>query len=146
VRELLVDVDVIGVPAAQPRPRACVVAGRARMYDPGTAGAWRQLVRQALASHATRDREEAAVAVDLAVRIPRAKAHYSTKPLSLRPSAPSAHIIKPDIDNLAKAILDETGVIIKDDKQIVALTVTKRYIEPGEKGGARIRIWTQPQL
>ena len=142
-----------GLAVGQPRVRACVRAGHAHVYDPGTADAWRAAVRQAVelaAADAAREEEEGAVAVDLAVRIPRAKAHYSTSTFSLRPSAPTYPIKKPDVDNLAKAILDELGRghggIIKDDKQVVALSVAKRYVGPGEKGGATIRIWREPDL
>jgi Holliday junction resolvase RusA-like endonuclease len=38
--------------------------------------------------------------------------------------------IKPDTDNIAKSILDSlNGIAYKDDKQVVKLTVEKRYDE-----------------
>lgn len=38
------------------------------------------------------------------------------------------HTVKPDIDNIAKAILDCcTGLLWKDDVQVVALNVEKAY-------------------
>ena len=151
--QLLVAVDVIGTPKAQPRPRATVRGRHAMMYDPGTAREWRQLVAEELRRQVERRQEggggsaaAGAVKVDLAFRIPRPKSHYNSKKLSLRPSAPKHHITKPDADNLAKAVLDETHPIIKDDRQVVALNVTKRYIEPGEEGGVYIQIWSIPQL
>jgi len=151
--ELLADVDVIGIPKAQPRPRAAVRGRHAMMYDPGTASEWRRQVAAELEAEADRRQEgrggspaAGAIVMDLAFRIPRAKSHYSTKKFSLRPSAPTHHLKKPDVDNLAKAVLDETHAIIKDDRQVVALTVTKRYVEPGEKGGVHIQIWSIPQL
>ena len=82
--------------------------------------------------------------MDLRFRIPRPKTHYSTKAGFLRPSAPSRHLKKPDVDNLAKAVLDELGSVINDDRQIVALTVKKRYIEPGEAAGVSISVWLEP--
>lgn len=37
---------------------------------------------------------------------------------------------KPDTDNIAKSILDSlNGIAYKDDKQVVKLTVEKRYDE-----------------
>ncbi len=37
-------------------------------------------------------------------------------------------IVKPDLDNVAKAILDAlNGVLYKDDNQVVDMIVTKRY-------------------
>lgn len=135
------------------------------MYDPGGAREWRGQVRAALrlattdggssssaAAHGEDGTREGAaggaVTVDLAVRIPRAKAHYKANKFSLRLSAPHHHISRPDVDNLAKAILDELGAdaggIIRDDRQIVALSVSKRYVGPGEECGARIRVWQEP--
>jgi len=41
---------------------------------------------------------------------------------------------KPDADNIAKSICDAlNGVAYADDKQIVCLTVQKRYTEPGQE-------------
>ena len=38
------------------------------------------------------------------------------------------HIVKPDVDNLQKFILDcMTGIIYKDDAQIIKITATKVY-------------------
>lgn len=39
---------------------------------------------------------------------------------------------KPDCDNIAKAVLDAlNGIAYKDDSQVTALVVTKRYAEQG---------------
>ena len=130
------------------------------MYDPATARPWRRLVAAAVAEELERQAAgleelhegeggeppptDRAVAVDLRFRIPRPKTHYSTKAGFLRPSAPSRHLKKPEVDNLAKAVLDELGSVINDDRQIVALTVKKRYIEPGEAAGVSISVWLEP--
>jgi Holliday junction resolvase RusA-like endonuclease len=46
--------------------------------------------------------------------------------------------VKPDIDNIAKAIADGgNGVVWADDKQIVRLTTLKRY---GETPCVRVRV------
>lgn len=140
---------VAGDPVAQPRPRACVRGGRAHVYNPTTARAWRQLVAAAVRQQLVEGGggpppSSVPVRVDLGVRIPRAKSNYSTRSFSLRPSAPKHHLKKPDVDNLAKAILDELGPLINDDRQIVALTVRKRYITPGEESGVSIKIWLEP--
>ena len=38
------------------------------------------------------------------------------------------HGVRPDLDNLIKFILDATnGIIVKDDKQIVKITASKKY-------------------
>lgn len=39
-------------------------------------------------------------------------------------------IVKPDLDKLARAILDSlTGVVYVDDSQVIKLTVEKQYVE-----------------
>lgn len=41
--------------------------------------------------------------------------------------------VKPDIDNVLKAVLDAmNGVVYADDKQVFEVTVTKQYTERGE--------------
>ena len=51
------------------------------------------------------------------------------RPKSARRLLPST---KPDLDKLARAVLDAlTGVVFKDDAQVVDLRVTKRYGTPG---------------
>ncbi len=65
----------------------------------------------------------------------RPKAHYRTgrKAHLLREDAPSVHVQTPDVDKLARAILDAlTGVIYHDDSQVSALMVTKAWSDVDE--------------
>jgi len=40
--------------------------------------------------------------------------------------------VAPDLDNLAKAVLDGcNGVVFEDDRQVVTLHITKRYADKG---------------
>ena len=49
-----------------------------------------------------------------------------------RKDAAVYHVSAPDPDNLAKAILDGIkGVLIRDDKQVAKLEVSKRYTDAG---------------
>tara|TARA_R110002126_G_scaffold15112_4_gene62226 strand:+ start:1828 stop:2259 length:432 start_codon:yes stop_codon:yes gene_type:complete len=60
---------------------------------------------------------------------------------SLTKSAPREKASKPDIDKLARALLDAlTGVMFYDDSQVVDLTVSKRYSDPGASPGVEITI------
>lgn len=71
------------------------------------------------------------VAVDLAFVMPRPKS-------APKRSTPPA-IKRPDVDKLARAILDAvTGVVVADDSQIVRLVATKRIAEIGETPGVHI--------
>jgi len=62
--------------------------------------------------------------------MPYANTHMGTgrnakKP---KPSAPEYHTKTPDVDNLAKFVMDAlTGLFWKDDSQIISLTVVKTY-------------------
>lgn len=67
----------------------------------------------------------------------RPKGHFGSR--GLRPSAPLWPIVKPDCTKLLRAVEDAlTGVVWRDDAQVVEQSVTKRY---GEPEGAHVAIW-----
>jgi Holliday junction resolvase RusA-like endonuclease len=75
---------------------------------------------------------ETAVLMDILFCLKRPKSHYGTGKNSdiIKQSAPKYHIVKPDVDNLAKFYLDcMTGVVFYDDSQIVELIAKKQYAE-----------------
>lgn len=77
---------------------------------------------------------EGAVSVSLDFRLPRIKALPKTKP------AP-AHTKKPDVDKLARAVLDAlTGVAWRDDAQVTRLACTKRYASLEEPAGVIVQV------
>lgn len=77
------------------------------------------------------------VAVELEFVMPRPKS-------APKRSTPPA-IKRPDIDKLARAILDAvTGVIVSDDSQIVRLVATKRIAEIDEQSGVHITAHPHP--
>jgi hypothetical protein len=58
--------------------------------------------------------------------VDRPKGHYGVR--DLRPSAPPYPIVRPDLLKLARAVEDAlTGVVYKDDSQIVRETLEKHY-------------------
>jgi len=62
--------------------------------------------------------------------MPHAKTHIGTGKNAgkIKPSAPSLHIKKPDVDNLAKFVMDAlTGLFWKDDSVIYSMHVVKSY-------------------
>ena len=73
------------------------------------------------------------VRVTLVFGMPRPKSHFGKKGLKI--DAPTLHCSRPDIDKLVRAVLDALTMIAwKDDSQVVALEVIKRYDEePGVK-------------
>lgn len=66
------------------------------------------------------------VAVAITFPLPRPKGHYGKR--GLLPSAPKYPATLPDLDKLVRAILDAlTGIVWRDDAQVVALEAYKRY-------------------
>ena len=81
------------------------------------------------------------VDVRLMFWLPRPQAHYGTgrNAEKLKPSAPIAPAVHPDLDKLVRAVLDAlTGICFRDDKQVVSLTASKLYAQdqfhPGMMG------------
>lgn len=71
-----------------------------------------------------------ALGVELVFRFPRPKSHG--------PGAPLFRTQRPDVDKLARAVLDAcTGIVYMDDCQVVALGAQKQY---GDAAGVEIII------
>jgi Holliday junction resolvase RusA-like endonuclease len=113
----------------------------ARFYDSDVADEWKGAVMLAIMQaakvgngwHFTSE----AVSVSITFAMPRPKSHSGAK--GLKPSAPVAHVGKPDVDNLAKLILDQltrSGKIWRDDSQVVSLIVHKLWASGNESGCA----------
>lgn len=78
---------------------------------------------------------EGPVRVSCAFVFPRPK-HHRRANGNLREGAPRRHGSRPDVDKLARAILDGiTGVVLRDDSQVSELWAVKTY---GEQPGADI--------
>ena len=73
------------------------------------------------------------VKVRAELQLPRSKSHYGTGRNAgvLKASAPLYCETKPDADKLARAIGDAlTGIVFRDDSQIVMWEIVKRYGDP----------------
>jgi Holliday junction resolvase RusA-like endonuclease len=120
-----------GTPKGQPRPRAFARNGRARMYDPGTAEAWKSSIAAALEGKIPAKPMTGPVIMTAAFYMPRPRAHYGTgkRAEELRADAPRLHTSKPDIDNLVKAVMDALSTlgVWRDDAQVASQTAYKRY-------------------
>jgi Holliday junction resolvase RusA-like endonuclease len=84
------------------------------------------------------------VSVEAIFWLKRPQGHYRTGRNAhlLRDSAPDWSCGKPDLDKLARAILDglTEGGAWKDDGQVASLYVRKRYATPGTMPGCTIWI------
>lgn len=139
---IIADFFAPGIPKAQPRVKAFRRGKHSGVYTPETADEWKRniffMAQDPL--HARRG-EAGPYSMLLEFWFPRPKAHIGTKGLKL--SAPVCHTAKPDVDNLAKAVMDvmtNLGVL-DDDARVVSLTVTKAYNEEnGGRSGCHIYI------
>jgi Holliday junction resolvase RusA-like endonuclease len=146
--------SVMGKPVPQGSMKAFIVAGRP-VITSATKGLkeWRNLIayraqdylrEQGLGS-LTQDsigffQRGEAVNVTAVFQFSRPKSHLR-RDGSLTKSAPREKASKPDIDKLARAVLDAlTGVMFHDDSQVVELTVSKRYSDPGASPGVEITV------
>jgi Holliday junction resolvase RusA-like endonuclease len=72
---------------------------------------------------------EGPLSLELVFHVPRPKGHFGVR--GLRPSAPTHPTVKPDVLKLARAVEDAmTGVVFRDDAQIVTEVLQKTYGEP----------------
>lgn len=131
-----VKIFVRGLPAPQGSARAFVRGGRAFVATDGNRltsplGAWRAAVRnEAQRAMAGRPVFQAPTNIRVAFGLPRPRS------LPARVTWPD---VKPDIDKLARAVLDGlTGVVIADDARVVVLELWKFYDD--DRPGATITV------
>lgn len=106
---------------------------RARVVnDSKKAAPWAALVSHAAAlAMEGRDPEAGPVVVDITFHLPRPKSHYRASG-ALKPNAPRFVATRPDGDKLLRSAWDAlTGIVFRDDAQIVEWSGTKLYGKPG---------------
>lgn len=125
---------VKGDPVPQPRPRVSTRGGFGRAYVPGKhpVHAYRQAVQLAAIDAGLR-KTQGSVEVVIDAVFARPPSHLNKK--GVKSTAPQ--FPRPDVDNLAKAVLDAIGPILGDDTQVRRLVVEKSY---GEEARTTVRI------
>lgn len=123
---------VAGRPAAQGSKRH--VGGGRLVESSRQVGPWRATVRRAaLEVMSGQPPRTGPLEVYLRFVMPRPKSHLrkgkaQTDGWRLLPFAPRKHTSKPDVDKLARAVLDAlTGVCWCDDAQVIAVHAEKSY-------------------
>lgn len=138
---------VVGTPMPQPRPRAWARKFgqqlRAGVYESGKSDGWKAAVIAQANLHRPAVPMEGPLALRLVFRMPRPKDHFGTGRNAgvLKASSPASHLCAPDVDNLAKAVMDAmtVGGWWRDDAQVVEMTVVKGW----GVAGADVEIWSK---
>jgi Holliday junction resolvase RusA-like endonuclease len=126
--------SVPGEPVPQPRPRVSTRGGFARAYVPAThpVHAYRQaLAAAARAAGLSETGEPLNVVIDAVFKRPKSHMRKS----GVKADAP--RLPRPDVDNLAKAVLDALQDVIGDDTNVARLVVEKSY---GQEARTTVRI------
>ena len=140
-------IRVSGRPAPQGSKRH---VGNGRMVEMSKAvGPWREAVRaETQLEMWTQGRAgsplEGPVAVRLRFWLTRPASHYGTgrNKAVVKPSAPRRPAGRPDVDKLARAVLDglTMGGAFADDSQVVELQASKWYVADGDAAGCVITV------
>ena len=120
-----------GPPVGKGRPRAVMQGGKLHTYTPAATAEYEAKVRHCWrASRLPGFGADTPVAVTITACHP-IPASASKKARQAMEGNTVLPMRKPDADNIAKAVLDAlNGLAYADDKQVVCLTVCKRYGAP----------------
>lgn len=140
---MVIEFFVDGVPKAQPRTQSYAMMKNGKpvlakggrpiiiTYTPDSANVWKGCVKQYARGHAPKKPLEDVICVKLRFQMPRPKNHYGTGRNAgvLKAGSPTFHTSTPDVDNLAKAVLDVLTEMKfwGDDSQIAICRISKVY-------------------
>ena len=121
---------ILGKPEPAGSKRAFVINGKAVVTDANKKSKpWQQEVKAVAVEHAT-ELAEGPLRLDVTFFLQRPKGHYGSGRNGhlLKASAPEYPMVKPDATKLLRGVEDAlTGIVWKDDAQIVTQNVCKRY-------------------
>ena len=130
---------VLGKPVPQKRHRYSFKKGGVRNYDPSFTD--KKKFKSKVCEFAPKRLLKGAISLSLSFYMPRPKHHYRTGKFHhlLKDGSPTLHIVKPDIDNLSKFVMDALqGIIWDDDCYIYSLEARKVY---SDKPRTEIEYW-----
>jgi Holliday junction resolvase RusA-like endonuclease len=128
----LIELAILGNPVPQGRPRFARVGKFVRTYDPKESVAWKDSIKLqaiALIRNNYADWQLLSGPVNLNCEF------YISRPASVSVKKRPEPTVKPDLDNLLKAVKDALkGIIWVDDSQVTRLSAMKIYSgTPGVK-------------
>ena len=127
----MIDFYVMGTPVAMPRPRVVrTPSGKTRTYNSSKSATYKQTIKLHAKSAMNKEHKrmtERPLKVDITFVFAPPKS-YTKKKLKAIEEGALYYTKKPDLDNLAKTILDAcNNVVYKDDAQVVTLSLNKEY-------------------
>lgn len=127
--------EIFGEPVGKGRPKFSRRGGFVRAYTPKKTADYEKKVRECYMEQMG-TKFEGAIRVDIAAFFPVPKSASKKKKFQMLMDDIRC-LKKPDVDNIAKIILDGlNGVAYEDDKQVVTLLVKKYYSEE-----PRVSVW-----
>jgi Holliday junction resolvase RusA-like endonuclease len=127
-----------GPPIGKGRPRTAIRNGFVRTYTPKPTAQWEAVAAATLMSRWDGAPLDVPVSVGIVALFPRPQRMiWKQKPMLREP-----YCQKPDIDNMAKAVLDalEKGGIIRDDKAVWSLDCIALYCSGDESPSVGVRV------
>lgn len=126
---------VPGIPVAKGSARAFVVKGRAIVTQTNRdkQKPWASMIGL-MASERGLKPVDGPVYIKMEFILPRPKSHYRANGL-FKEKAPTFHCNKPDVDKLARCVLDAlTGIAWHDDSQVQIASAIKNYTRSSGPG------------
>ena len=134
----MITFTIYGNPVAQGRPRAFIPKGQQGKWkhpivtDPPNSREWKRFVKTQALGYKPDELHDGSIQLILDF--------FFLRPKSL-PKKVTNHIKRPDIENLAKAILDALkGIFYRDDSQVNLLIARKKYCEEKEQPRVEVLI------
>ena len=122
-------------PKGQARPRMSVIAGHAHVYESTPAREYKEALVTLAAAYRPKQPFDEGVDVCIIFRFALPRSWPKR-----RQAAPPAHTSRPDLENLAKPILDALTRCgyWRDDSQVNRLTAMKYYAPIGDAGSVDV--------
>jgi Holliday junction resolvase RusA-like endonuclease len=141
---ILLEVTVPGAPVPQGSVHPFVTAAGPRARHDPRVREYRLRVAQAVRESRGSPPHLGPVEVLVVAWLPRPASHYGTGRNTgrLRPSAPALPTTKPDVDKLARVVLDALtdGGLWRDDAQVTGVRAVKRYADDEHPVGVLVRV------
>ena len=121
---------IMGPPIGKGRPRYSARGGHVRAYTPKKTAQWEAVAASTLAASWNRPPLSCPMSVGILALFPRPQRMvWKRKAMEREP-----YIQKPDVDNVAKAVLDsmEKAGVMRDDKSVWSLDLIALYCDGSE--------------